>query len=29
MAALMAVGFLAAIWLIVIVGSEHFNKNIV
>jgi hypothetical protein len=29
MAALIAVGFLAAVWLIVIVGSEHFNKNVV
>jgi hypothetical protein len=29
MAALMAVGFLAAVWFIVIVGSEYFNKNVV
>ena len=29
MTAIMAVGFLAAIWIIVLWGSEHFNKNIV
>jgi hypothetical protein len=29
MAAVMALGFLAAVWFIVIVGSEYFNKNIV
>jgi hypothetical protein len=29
MAGIMAIGFLAAIWTIVILGSNYFNKNVV
>jgi hypothetical protein len=29
MAAIMAVGFLAAVWAVVIFGSLYFNKNVV
>jgi hypothetical protein len=29
MEAILPLGFLLAIWVIVIVGSEHFNKNVV
>jgi len=29
MEAIMAVGFLAAIWAVVILGSVYFNKNVV
>ena len=29
MEAFLRLGFLFAIWVIVIVGSEHFNKNVV
>ena len=29
MTAIVALGFLAAVWAIVILGSEYFNKNVV